>query len=143
MNLDALEQQLIEHEGLRLDMYKDTVGIWTIGVGRNLEHVGLRNEAEARFLLRSDVLAIRAELERRLPWLDELDEVRQRVLLDMAFNLGVAGLCKFTATLDHGEARRYDQAAVEMLDSRWADQVGQRAVRLSEMMATGEDVTWA
>jgi len=143
MNLDALEQQLIEHEGLRLDMYKDTVGIWTIGVGRNLEHVGLRNEAEARFLLRSDVLAIRAELERRLPWLDELDEVRQRVLLDMAFNLGVAGLCKFTATLDHVEARRYDQASVEMLDSRWADQVGQRAVRLSEMMATGEDVTWA
>ena len=60
MNLDALEQQLIEHEGLELDMYKDTMGIATIGVGRNLEHVGLRNEAEARFLLRSDILSIRA-----------------------------------------------------------------------------------
>ena len=67
MNLDALEQQLIEHEGLELDMYTDTVGIKTIGVGRNLEHVGLRNEAEARFLLRSDILAIRAELDARLP----------------------------------------------------------------------------
>jgi|TARA_R110000824_G_scaffold137716_3_gene302335 lysozyme len=138
MNLDALEQQLVEHEGLRLDMYKDTMGIATIGVGRNLEHVGLRTEAEARFLLRSDILAILAEMEVALPWLNELDEIRQRVLLDMAFNLGVAGLCKFTATLDHVEARRFDQASVEMLDSRWADQVGQRAVRLSEMMATGE-----
>ena len=139
MNLDALEQQLIEHEGLELVMYNDTMGIATIGVGRNLEHVGLRNEAEARFLLRSDILSIRAELDARLPWLEELDEVRQRVLLDMAFNLGVAGLCKFTATLEHVEARRFDQASVEMLDSRWADQVGRRAVRLSEMMRTGED----
>ena len=141
MNLDALEQQLIEHEGLELDMYTDTVGIKTIGVGRNLEHVGLRNEAEARFLLRSDILAICAELENRLPWMSELDEIRQRVLIDMAFNLGVAGLCKFTNTLEHVEGRRFDQASVEMLDSRWADQVGRRAVRLSKMMATGEDTT--
>jgi len=141
MNLDALEQQLIGHEGLELEMYTDTVGIKTIGVGRNLEHVGLRNEAEARFLLRSDILAICAELEKRLPWMSELDEIRQRVLIDMAFNLGVAGLCKFTETLGHVEARRFDQASVEMLDSRWADQVGGRATRLAQMMATGEDVT--
>ena len=94
-----LETQLIAHEGLRLDMYKDTVGIWTIGVGRNLEDVGLRSEAEARFLLKSDILTISSELERRLPWIEGLDEVRTRVLLDMAFNLGGAGLMKFQNTL--------------------------------------------
>jgi len=62
VNLTKLEDQLILHEGMRLNIYKDTVGIWTIGVGRNLEYVGLCAEAEARYLLRSDVLAIRGGL---------------------------------------------------------------------------------
>ena len=79
MNLTKLEDQLIQHEGLRLDMYRDSVGIWTIGIGRNLEHVGLRTEAEARYLLRSDVLAIRAEIERSIQWVGDLNEVRHGV----------------------------------------------------------------
>lgn len=139
MNLTKLEDQLIQHEGLRLDMYRDSVGIWTIGIGRNLEHVGLRTEAEARYLLRSDVLAIRAEIERSIQWVGDLNEVRQRVLMDMAFNLGVSGLMKFQKTLRHVAAGRYEAAAQEMLRSRWADQVGQRAMTLSKMMATGHD----
>jgi len=139
VNLTKLEDQLIQHEGLRLDMYRDSVGIWTIGIGRNLEHVGLRSEAEARYLLRSDVLAIRAEIERSIQWVGDLNEVRQRVLMDMAFNLGVSGLMKFQKTLRHVAAGRYEAAAQEMLRSRWADQVGQRAMTLSKMMATGHD----
>ena len=139
MNLTKLEDQLIAHEGLRLDMYKDTVGIATIGVGRNLEHVGLRSEAEARYLLRSDIVAIRAELERALPWLGDLNDTRQRCLMDMSFNLGVAGLMKFEKTLQHIADGRYETASQEMLRSKWADQVGQRAMTLSKMMATGHD----
>ena len=139
MNLTVLEDQLIAHEGLRLDMYKDTVGIATIGVGRNLQHVGLRTEAEARYLLRSDIVAIRSELERALPWLGDLNEVRQRVLMDMAFNMGVSGLMKFEKTMQNIADGRYEAASQEMLRSKWADQVGQRAMTLSKMMATGED----
>ena len=139
MNLTKLEDQLIAHEGLRLDMYKDTVGIATIGVGRNLQHVGLRTEAEARYLLRSDIVAIRSELERALPWLGDLNEVRQRVLMDMAFNMGVSGLMKFEKTMQNIADGRYEAASQEMLRSKWADQVGQRAMTLSKMMATGED----
>jgi len=139
VNLTKLEDQLIQHEGLRLDMYRDSVGIWTIGIGRNLEHVGLRTEAEARYLLRSDIVAIRSELERSVPWVGDLDEVRQRVLLDMAFNLGVAGLRRFEKTLRLVANGHYGRAAQEMLRSRWADQVGQRAKTLSKMMATGKD----
>ena len=139
MNLTKLEDQLIEHEGLRLDMYRDSVGIRTIGVGRNLEHVGLRTEAEARYLLRSDIVAIRSELERSVPWVGDLDEVRQRVVMDMAFNLGVAGLRRFEKTLRLVANGHYGRAAQEMLRSRWADQVGQRAKTLSKMMATGKD----
>ena len=139
MNLTKLEDQLILHEGMVLDMYRDSVGIWTIGIGRNLEHVGLRTEAEARYLLRSDIVAIRSELERSVPWVGDLDEVRQRVLLDMAFNLGVAGLRRFEKTLRLVANGHYGRAAQEMLRSRWADQVGQRAKTLSKMMATGKD----
>ena len=139
MNLTKLEDQLILHEGVRLDMYEDTVGIWTIGVGRNLEHVGLRTEAEARYLLRSDILSIRAELERSIPWIADLNDTRQRCMMDMAFNMGVSGLMKFEKTLQHIADGRYEAASQEMLRSRWADQVGQRAMTLSKMMATGED----
>ena len=137
MNLEKLEDQLIAHEGLRLDIYKDSVGIWTIGVGRNLEHVGLRSEAEAKFLLRSDLVAIRAELERAIPWLSDRSEARQHVLMDMAFNLGVSGLMKFEKTLRHVANGNYAAASVEMLRSRWSRQVHQRSVTLSEMMARG------
>lgn len=139
MNVNALMAQLIEHEGLRLDLYKDTVGIWTIGVGRNLEHVGLRSEVEAKYLLRSDVLAIRSDLLVALPWISDLDDVRQRVLNNMAFNLGVAGLLGFHRTLRHISDGKYTDAAHEMLQSLWARQVGKRAIALSKMMATGAD----
>ena len=139
MNLTKLEDQLIRHEGLVLDIYKDSVGIWTIGVGRNLEHVGQRSEAEARYLLRSDIVAIRAELEKAIPWIGDLDEVRQRCLMDMAFNLGVAGLMKFEKTLRLIAQGNLSGASQEMLRSKWADQVGQRAITLSRMMATGKD----
>ena len=137
MNLEKLEDQLIRHEGLVLSMYKDSVGVLTIGVGRNLEHVGLRSEAEARYLLRSDIVAIRAELERAIPWINDLSEKRQHVLMDMSFNLGVTGLMKFEKTLRHVANGNYAAASVEMLRSRWARQVGQRSVKLSEMMARG------
>ena len=139
MNLEKLEDQLIRHEALVLSMYKDSVGVLTIGVGRNLEHVGLRSEAEARYLLRSDIVAIRAELEKAIPWIGDLDEVRQRCLMDMAFNLGVAGLMKFEKTLQLIAQGNLSGASLEMLRSRWAKQVGRRAITLSEMMATGKD----
>ena len=139
MNLNKLEAQLVRHEGVVLDMYRDSVGIWTIGVGRNLEHVGLRNETEARYLLRSDIVAIRTELEKALPWIGDLNDVRQRCLMDMAFNLGVAGLMKFSKTLRLAADGHFSAASQEMLRSRWAGQVGQRAITLSEMMATGKD----
>ena len=131
---ESLEDQLIRHEGMRLDMYKDTVDVWTIGIGRNLEDVGLRSEAEAKFLLRSDISAVQKELRERLPWFEDLDPDRQQVLTNMAFNLGVTGLIRFSKTLSYVESGLYEKAADEMLRSRWADQVGKRATELSQTM---------
>lgn len=134
----AMTRQLRLHEGERLKPYRDTVGKLTIGVGRNLEDRGITLE-ESAMLLANDIAAEERELLRALPWVAKLDEVRQRVLLDMAFNMGLAGLLGFKRTLATIQAGDYQAAATMMLDSKWAKQVGQRAERLSRMMATGKD----
>ena len=91
--MTPLEKMLVEHEGLCLDLYRDTASPprWTIGVVRNLSDVGLRDETEALYLLGRDLDAIRAELDHAWPHWRQLDEVRADVVLSMAFNLGVAG----------------------------------------------------
>lgn len=133
-----LVEQLTLHEGLRLKPYRCTAGKLTIGIGRNLEDRGITTE-EAMYLLQNDINSIWLQLANRLPYFLNLSEVRQRVLIDMAFNLGIEGLLAFRKTLAHVAAGRYAEAATEMLDSRWADQVGERSRRLSRMMRTNED----
>jgi len=135
MDIEALKDQLILHEGLKLKPYKCTAGKITIGVGRNIEDIGI-TEDEARSLLDNDILRVAQELDNALPWWRDLSDVRQRVLLDMAFNIGTPTLMKFKNTLALIEAGEFENASVEMLDSRWAEQVGQRARTLSQAMAT-------
>ena len=125
------------HEGLRLKPYKDTVGKLTIGYGRNLEDVGITLE-EAELMLEHDLDRALKDAREVIAGFDELDEVRQAVLVDMAFNLGRAGLAGFRnmrAALALGD---FERAADEMLDSLWARQVGRRAQELADMMRSGE-----
>lgn len=136
MDTAALREQLIRHEGLRLKPYTDTVGKLTIGIGRNLTDRGISRE-EAELLLDNDLASVVTALELAFSWWLSLDDVRQRVLADMAFNLGVGGLLKFKNTLAAVKEGRWDDAADGMLASRWAAQVGARASRLSRMMRTG------
>jgi lysozyme len=134
----TIREQLIAHEGLRLKPYRCTAGKLTIGVGRNLEDRGLRSD-EALYLLDNDIEDVTTELEMKLPWVRRLDDVRRRVLIDMGFNMGVAGLLKFERTLLSIRQGDYALAAKQMLQSKWAEQVGLRATRLAHMMETGED----
>lgn len=138
MDRAAMIRQLRLHEGERLKPYRCTAGKLTIGVGRNLEDRGITAE-ESACLLGNDIARFEAELFRALPWASSLDDVRQRVLLDMAFNMGMAGLLGFRNTLATIKAGDYEKAAGMMLESKWAKQVGQRAERLSRMMFTGKD----
>ncbi len=133
-----LIQQLRRHEGERLKPYRCTAGKLTIGVGRNLDDRGITAE-ESAYLLSNDIDRVWTELKARLPWMTGLNDVRQRVLLDMAFNLGIDGLLKFRNTLATIQAGNYQKAGEMMLDSVWAAQVGMRAQRLSRMMQTGTD----
>jgi lysozyme len=132
---EILRELLIKHEGLRLKPYVDTVGKLTIGVGRNLDDVGISKD-EALFMLDNDIEKCEAELK-QFDWFNNLDEVRQIVLLDMAFNLGIPRLLKFKKTIQYIQDCDFENAAKEMLDSTWAKQVKGRALELSEMMRTG------
>ncbi len=138
IDIKRMHDQLVRHEGLRLKPYRCSAGKLTIGVGRNIEEVGITEE-EAMTLLSNDISRVIKELERRVPAFANLNEVRRRVLIDMGFNLGIGRLIKFRRMLAALEAGDYAQAAVEMLDSRWARQVGNRAIRLKNMMGTGEE----
>jgi lysozyme len=133
---DRLKALLERHEGRRRIVYADSLGIPTIGIGRNLKGKGL-SEAEVDMLYEHDIAEIRAELTRRIPWWIDLDEVRQAVLMDMAF-MGVAKLMGFKVTLAAVEKGEYAAAARGMLASKWAGQVGRRADELAEMMRSGE-----
>lgn len=134
----ALVSNLIRDEGIRLKPYLDTTNHLTIGVGRNLTDRGITRD-EALLLLDHDVDVVLAELRIRLPWFVALDEVRQRVLANMAFNLGVEKLLLFHDTLRAIADGDWSAAAAGMRASKWAQQVGLRAERLARMMASGED----
>lgn len=135
--MSRLEEQLLVDEGLRLKPYKDTVGKLTIGIGRNLDDVGITKD-EAIILLRNDIARTTKDVIANIPWWSSLDEVRRDVIINMAFNLGIEGLLKFKRTLLSIQNGKYEQASKEMLESKWAKQVGNRARRLAEMMRTGE-----
>jgi lysozyme len=135
---NRLIRQLRLHEGERLKPYRCTAGKLTIGVGRNLEDRGITAQ-EAAYLLSNDITSTQAALLKALPWVGTLDDVRQRVLIDMAFNMGLGTLLTFKRTLAAIQGGEFSKAAAMMLESRWAGQVGQRAQRLSQMMATGQD----
>jgi len=132
----ALEEQLMRHEGLRLKPYRCTAGKLTIGVGRNIEDVGI-SRAEAMAMLRNDILTARLGLEKAVPGFLGLSSRRQMALIDMCFNLGLPRFLAFKRMLAAIAAGDFAQAAEEMLDSAWANQVGQRAVTLATMMRDG------
>jgi len=153
-----LLDKLIVSEGLKLQVYKDTLGIDTIGIGRNLEDRGITKEeldwmdipnigivyemgiteADAVYLATNDVQIVEGELLRAHSCVEQLDSVRQLILVDMAFNMGVPRLCKFKMMWAAIHDEDYPTAAKEMLNSRWASQVKGRATKLANAMHNGE-----
>ena len=128
-----IKELLKKHEGLRLKVYRDSLGILTIGYGRNLESRGITNE-EADMMLENDIKWFTTQLQHELPWFDSKPENVKTVMVNMAFNLGVGGLLGFTHTLSLIENSQYEEAAEAMLKSLWAKQVGGRAIELSELL---------
>lgn len=139
--IEQLTAQLRRDEGTKATAYQDHLDFWTIGVGRLIDSrkpgAGLRPD-EIDYLLRNDINDRVQALTKALPWFSTLDEARQGVLLNMAFQLGTAGLLGFKSTLALIAAGKYAEAAEQMLKSKWATQTPTRAKRLAEQMKTGE-----
>jgi lysozyme len=135
---ERLRRQLVIHEGLRLKPYRDIGGVLTIGIGRNLEHLGL-SEEEAYYLLDNDISRCIRELSGAFSWFSDLDPIRQRVWIDLCFNLGMPRLKGFKKAIAGMEVRDYGTAAAELKDSQWARQVGKRATWLCEALVTGAE----
>ena len=139
--IEKLTAQLRRDEGQRPLAYLDSLGLLTIGVGRLIDSrkpgAGLRPD-EIDYLLRNDINDRVAALRKALPWFVKLDQARQGVLINMAFQMGTAGLLAFRQTLALVRDGKYAEAADQMLKSKWAEQTPGRAKRLSEQMETGE-----
>ncbi len=132
------KDQLLKHEGLRLKPYRCSAGKLTIGVGRNLEDRGITKD-EALMMLDNDIRLCEEQLISRIGSVYKgLDEVRKSVLINMCFNLGIGGLLEFNNTLAFVASGDWERAANNMLVSRWAKQVGRRAIELAEMMRKGK-----
>ena len=134
--MSNLIAQLKRHESVELKPYKCTSGKLTIGVGRNLEDIGI-TEQEAELLLLNDIGRVKQELVND-QWYMDLDPVRKAVIENMSFNLGYPTLKKFQNMIAHISEGNFELASKEMLNSRWSKQVGQRSIELAEQMRTGQ-----
>lgn len=137
INLEKLRASLLTHEGKRLKPYMDSVGKLTIGIGRNLTDRGI-SDAECAFLLDNDIQLAISEAKSLDCWpMVRDDDVRSRALVEMVFNLGKPRLLGFIKFLAAVRRKDWTDAKQQMLESRWADQIGQRAVILAQMIETG------
>lgn len=136
-DVNTLRDQLKSDEGLRLLPYVDSIGKISIGYGRNLSDNGITQD-EADAMLDLDIQRHLSDLLVAFPWVQQLDPARQIVLGNMCFNLGIRRLKGFKKFLALVQTGNYQQAAVEMMDSDWADQVQSRATRLASIMFSGE-----
>jgi lysozyme len=139
MDKSKLIEELVRDEGEVLHAYNDSLGYLTIGVGHLIDPKkgGSISKSASRFILSEDIDEKIKQLDTAIPWWRDLSETRQRVLVNMCFNLGIAGLLKFKKFLLALKIGDYKAAKKEMVDSLWARQVGERADRLAEMIITG------
>lgn len=145
MDQIKLRAELTRDEGLKLQAYQDTLGFWTIGVGHLLGKTQRMIEitvAEAEALLDADIESARNLAIMAVPKIDFMNDVRQRALVNMAFNRGrhLLQSTKILPALIHGsETGDWSRVAPAIQGSEWASQVGKRADRLAIMFATGKE----
>jgi len=136
MNKEKLVEELKRDEGVVLTLYKCSANKNTIGVGRNVDDRGI-TEDESDYLLSNDIDICIKELESTFSWYKNLSDARQRVCINMCFNLGLSRLMGFKKFLAAMEVADWKEAGVQMLDSKWSRQVGARSTRLRDLLLEG------
>ena len=120
-----IEELLIKHEGLKLKPYKDTKGIITIGVGRNLEDNGIEQD-EALYMLKNDIKKAKQELREIFEGFNKLPDNVRLVLIDMIFNLGKTRFLKFRHMIQAVKNRNWENMIKEMKNSKWCEELKNR-----------------
>lgn len=121
----TLENRLIKHEGSKKSVYKDSLGFFTIGVGRCVDErkeLGLFDD-EIIYLLRNDIKRAKDQLDVYL-WFQGLDDVRQDACVEIVFNVGLQSFLGFKNTIQYLTVKNYDEAAKKLFLSKWTSQVG-------------------
>ena len=137
--MNELIEMLRRHEGVRDKVYLCSAGYETIGVGRNISEDGLGlSEDEIDYLLNNDIKRVREDLTEEYYWFAGLNDARQDAMIDLSFNLGQTRLRGFVKALEAMSREEFENAADEFMDSRWSEQVGDRAVEVTEIIRTGE-----
>ena len=136
-----LREELTLDEGCVNNIYLDHLGYATFGIGHLVLETEPEHEQEVdtpvsedriKECFEKDIQNVIDDLDRNMDWWKDLPEDLQRVMANMCFNLGITRLLKFKNFLSAMENKDWEKAAVEMIDSRWATQVGARATRLKE-----------
>ncbi len=133
MITQRLLNRIVKNEGVRLKPYRDSLGFLTVGIGRNLDGKGITRD-EAYTLLNNDLCNCIADLNRNIPWWKRLNDLRQEVLIEMCFQLGISGLLKFKEFLFQLERGTFVEAAKEMRDSLWYKQTPERTEELAKII---------
>lgn len=134
MNHTRLSKQLLYHEGIRLKPYRCSADKLTIGIGRNIEDVGI-SEEEAFYLLANDIKKVVEQCQRNFKWFDGLSDLRKEAIVNLVFNMGFSKFLQFKKTIKHIENEEFELAGAELLNSRYAQQVGQRAIDVANQLA--------
>lgn len=142
MNLNRLLKTIGKDEGCKLKLYRCTSNKLTIGIGRNIEDNGIRKD-EVKLMFKNDVDEVVNNLAPALKRkfginFNSLSDIRQEVLLNMAFQLGIPRLLKFKNTFRYLKNKSFKKCSIEMLNSLWAKQTPKRAKRLSNLMKGGK-----
>jgi|TARA_R100001224_G_C3894017_1_gene106015 lysozyme len=134
VDMERLKKQLVIDEGLELKPYRCSADKLTIGVGRNIQEVGI-TEAEAMVLLENDIARVAGECTRAFDWFLGLTPIRKEAIINLVFNMGLSKFKQFKKTIAFIEAGDWERAGAELLDSNYARQVGQRSQRVANMLA--------
>ena len=141
---ETLQERIIRHEGCRFMPYVDTLWNWTIGVGHKLteeqatnEYANGINHDEAVNLLNADIARCIDQADTQISCFEALNEIRQDVIAEMVFQLGITGVLAFHIMLDAATKQDWAKAAYEMVNSKWHSQTPDRCAELANLMLTG------
>tara|TARA_B110000285_G_C14600724_1_gene370531 strand:+ start:20 stop:430 length:411 start_codon:yes stop_codon:yes gene_type:complete len=135
MDMVRLRETITRHEGSRLQMYQDSLGIWTIGVGHNIQEKGISPKV-MELMLDEDLEEAISELKRSVSFFSKMPQQVQEALVNLSFNMGIPRLMQFKKTLALLREGDFESAADELLDSRYSEQVGRRALEIADMIRT-------